>query len=435
MAGLDHVPGSPGGLSPERLPARGPSGWLALSLIAAALTAMVGISLLAGAGGERAGAQAVVGGNSSAARASVVIGPRATTGRPSATRGLTKPTDPEVGTPPPWVDVPVGPTRACPPDSTPDRAGPPDQDRPEADYPRMAFDRQSGRIILFVTGPEAWETWAFDVCANTWERMRPNRQPASGAGASGLIQLVYDADSDLTIGVFSDGMVWAFDYETDTWTKHGKAPDLEPLRLVYDPVSGLVVVQSIEGRVPRLWTYDVEIDTWTSISQAEAPSLGSNPDHGMLAYDGSVDRVIAYNGLSYGTRLLDLRTGTWSRSAAVTPVVNTGYFATGGEIAYDEAGEQTVVFSDGLVIAYHARSDRWEILDGQSWSSGETPTGPTARLGHWMVYDSSNARLVVYGAYRADTGWVRRDDLLAFDPDAREWTVLLEAGKLRRPLQ
>lgn len=395
MAGLDNVPHSLGGVSPERLPVRGRSGWLALSLIAAALTAMVGVSLLAGSGGERTGPQAVVGGTSSATRASV-IRPLATTDRPSATRRPTKPPDPEVGTPPPRVAVPVGPTRACPPGSTPDIAGPSDQDRPAPDFPRMAFDRQSGRIILLVTGPEAWETWAFDVCTNIWERMRPNRQPGSGEGATGWIQLVYDADSDLTIGTFPEGTVWAYDDMANSWTEHGEAPGPEPRRLVYDPVSGLIVAQSIEGPAPNLWTYDVETDTWTSITQADAPRIGPHPDHGLFAYDGSVDRVIAYNGLSYGTRLLDLRTGTWSGSTASTPVVNTGFFATGGEIAYDEALEQTVVFSDRLVIAYHARTDHWEVLDRGLLESGQLPTGPAARMGHWMVYDSTNARLVVW---------------------------------------
>jgi phage baseplate assembly protein gpV len=296
----------------------------------------------------------------------------------------------------------------------------------------MAFDRESGRIIVLVTWPGAWETWAFDVCTNTWDRMRPNRHPGSGNGAIGWIQLVYDADSNLTIGTFPDGKVWAYDDEADTWTEHGAAPVMEPLRLVYDPVSGLVFVQAIEGLIPRLWTFDVESDTWTSIPQIDAPSLGQDPDHGLLAYDGSVDRVIAYNGLSYGTRLLDLRTGTWSTAAAVTPLVNTGFFASGGEIAYDEAGEQTVVFSDGLAIAYDAGSDRWLVLDGRLWTGQNFPTGPTARMGHWMVYDSTNARLVVYGsAYRTNVGWVQADDVLGFDPATREWTVLLEASDVQ----
>lgn len=292
-----------------------------------------------------------------------------------------------------------------------------------ADMPRMAFDRRSGRIILLVTGPEAWETWAFDVCTNTWQQMRPKRQPGSGESGRFPLQLVYDADSDLTIGAFTDGSVWAYDDEADAWTAHGTTPDPGPFRLVYDPVSGLVVVQSLQDLHGALWTFDVETDRWTSITGPGAPHLGAQQDHGLLAYDGSIDRLVAYNALSYGTRLFDPRTGAWSATGVFTPLVNTGWFASGGEIAYDEAREQTVVFSDGLVIAYRARENRWEVLDGRP---GALPYSPTARLGHWLVYDSSNERLVVIGGnYRLGSGWVEADDVLGFDPTSREWIVLL----------
>lgn len=298
-----------------------------------------------------------------------------------------------------------------------------------ADMPRMAFDRRSGRIILLATGPEVWETWAFDVCTNTWQQMRPERQPGPGEDGRFVIQLVYDADSDLTIGIFTDGSVWAYDDEADAWTEHGTTPEPGPFRLVYDPVSGLIVVQWIEDLHRALWTFDVETDSWTPITGPGAPPLGADRDHGLLAYDGSIDRLVAYNGLSYGTRLFDLRTGAWSATATFTPLVNTGWFASGGEIAYDEAREQTVVFSDGLVIAYRAREDRWEVLDGQP---GSYPNSPTARMGHWMVYDSSNERLVVIGGgHRLSSGWVEADDVLGFDPTSREWIVLVEPLNVR----
>ena len=108
----------------------------------------------------------------------------------------------------------VGPAFACPPGSTPDKPGPVAQARPPEGP--MVFDRESGRIVL-VGQPEdgGTETWAFDVCTNTWTRMRPDREPPPGTG-----QLVYDVDSDLTIA--SDGArMWAYDLEADTWTEKG----------------------------------------------------------------------------------------------------------------------------------------------------------------------------------------------------------------------
>lgn len=308
----------------------------------------------------------------------------------------------------------------------------------------MAFDRQAGRIVVLATreDPSSPETWTFDVCTNTWTQMHPSQEPP------GRVQIVYDAKSDLTIALDSVG-VWAYDLAANTWTAKGVAP-LAPQgggqpRLVYDPVSGLVVAQafasSSETETPsELWTYDVETDTWFPFRRAGAPAVGL---FGLLAYDASVDRIIGYAGVpsvtdvSYRTRLFDIRTGTWSTAGAVTPAVSFGWGPSGGEIAYDETMERTIVFSDGRVVACDAAADRWEILvegfvPGQS---GAWPTGPTARLGPSMVYDPVNGRLVVYGGqYRTSDPnnlWVQADDVLAFDPATRQWTVLLEASEVR----
>ena len=62
------------------------------------------------------------------------------------------------------------------------------------------------------------ETWTFDVCTNTWTQMHPNREPPLFDCA----QLVYDADSDATIGLLF-GQVWAYDLQADTWTEKGAA--------------------------------------------------------------------------------------------------------------------------------------------------------------------------------------------------------------------
>ncbi len=114
----------------------------------------------------------------------------------------------------PAVLPPVGTRYACPPGSTPDEPGPVDQARPFMPS-QMVFDRRAGKLVALsgLSGPDIYETWTFDVCTNTWTRMRPVPEIA-GTGRG----FVYDVDSDLTIMVSSSGDVWAYDLQADTWT-------------------------------------------------------------------------------------------------------------------------------------------------------------------------------------------------------------------------
>jgi hypothetical protein len=300
----------------------------------------------------------------------------------------------------------------------------------------MAFDRRAERIVILVDGYDATgrQTWTFDVCTNTWARMHPGREPAGGD------QLVYDVDSDVTITVDSaTRLVWVYDLEADTWTVKGIVPMAlqQRPRLVYDPLSGLVVVK-VQS---ELWTYRVETDSWAPIRLADAPAGGPYPGREVLAYDASVDRLVSYDDGPDATRLFDIRTGTWSASSAAAPEIGFGWGPTGGEIAYDEATERTVVFSRGRMIAYDAAGDGWEVLvAGDDPDRPGGPTGRTVRGYHTMVYDPLNERLVVYGGQYPTSEpdgndpsprWVQADDVLTFDPATREWSVLLEASTIQ----
>jgi len=309
----------------------------------------------------------------------------------------------------------LGPVATCPPGSNPDEPGPVNQARPAiAPWASASFDRRAGKAIALALSPEAsqdqpWvETWTFDVCTNTWTRMHPDRElPGDGSG-----RLVYDVASGLMIGIHEPqgpdprtGRVWAYDLEADTWTEHGVAPTFGTG--FYDPVSGLVVA----GVQEDLWNYDVETDAWTPISQATRwEGLGRS----MYVYDASVDRIVVYGLVESlaDTRLFDLRTGTWSRSAAETPVFEGGAMWGGGHtIMYDEAAERTVVAGAFQFGAYDATADRWEIIYERD------PPWPAVQP--W-VYDPVNQRLLMWGSgYR---------DIVAFDLVTREWTVLLEPG-------
>ena len=287
----------------------------------------------------------------------------------------------------------VPPAATCPPGSTPDRPGPVDQARPVG-LSDLAFDRRAGRLVALVGA----ETWTFDVCTNTWTQMHPSREPAS----SGWPQLVYDIDSDVTVGFGfgpdgpSPGRVWAYDLAADTWTQKRVAPT-NAYYTAYDPVSGRVV--AVDYHPTALWEYDVETDTWTPIRLAYGPG-----GYGPFAHDASVDRMVVYAEEPAGaeTWLLDMRTATWSQSTAGTPVVEPSW--AGPAIAYDESAERTLVMGSAGMAAYDAVADRWEFVAGPGdWYRGTT------------VYDPVNGRLVGFGA----------GAVVAFDLVTREWTVLL----------
>jgi hypothetical protein len=407
---------SPGpALTPVEVPGRGPSRWVALVLVTAALVALVGISLV-GQSGDRSDPLTDGGGP---------------TARPVATPSPAATPEPPPGTPPPRVAVAVGPAPPCPPGSTPDTPAPTDQARPPSPG-AMAFDRGAGRIVLYAAGSAGPETWTFDVCTNTWTWMHPNREPPD------LGDLVYDVDSDVTIGAsWGEGAspIWAYDLKANTWTETGRAPGGFPsLRLrLYDPVSGFVVATGDDGDPgtlgSELWSYEVETDTWTPIPQANRPAIEPRE----YAYDASVDRLVAYadaGGQPGGatTWLFDLRTGTWSGTGAGTPGFSYGMWGMGPAIAYDEAAERTVMAGQGRSVAYDAATDRWETLF--ETPSGDQPgacgTRPECRLGRQMVYDPVNGRLVAYGGnvYTTCT-WEAADDMWAFDMATRSWTLVL----------
>ena len=366
----------------------------------------------------------------------------------------------------PAVVVPLASPFACPAGSNPNAPGPVGQARPPfANSSPMTFDRRAGRLVLVAApyGPVVEpETWTFDVCTNTWTRMR-GIPLSSGAGVE---QLAYDAAADLTFSVDAQsGQVWAYDLARDMWTAGGVGPGgiapmftwserLWPQRLVSDPVSGdlLLAYQAGQAGGPDLWNYDVATDKWTAVS-AEGFSAGV-----LVAYDASVDRLVsldyrvAYEGpFPLVTTLTDLRHGGLATPGAVLPEISFVYLPSGNEITYDEAAGMVVILSHGWMIAYDATADRWTVVD--TARAGEAVALPCSRCrdSETIVYDPVNRRLVVYGGSYYDPsrtkpvgsptasgdpasstgGLVQDDGVEAFDLATRTWTVLLEPTQVQ----
>ena len=186
----------------------------------------------------------------------------------------------------PAVVPPLAPAFTCPTGSNPDVPGPAGQARPPmGSAEAMAFDRNSGRIVLLVAPEDeaaSSETWTFDLCANSWTRMQATGGPASWSYRGSL---VYDSGSDLTIGFLEsdlttgvDGVTsaWAYDLDADRWDRMSAAPT-KLGSFVYDPVADLVIAsdESPVGLAVDLWSYDVDVDEWTLLQQRGIPPAWS----------------------------------------------------------------------------------------------------------------------------------------------------------------
>lgn len=330
-------------------------------------------------------------------------------------------------------EVPAGPTGGavfvCPPESTPDRPGPVDQDRPAEqllDFAGITFDRGLGRIILSAEGG----LWTFDVCTNTWRRMAPAAEQAS---------LAYDVDSHMTVSLGAS--VWAYDPDRDTRIRMGDPPvgtwGPQP---VYDPVSGLLFIfvfdpgrSEIRPERSEMWTYDVDTDTWRQIDQRGVVPLSpaSAPAAPLLAYDASADRIVLFFGDECGEGIIaqpcagdrtfefDPRSHTWSEAHTDSPDLQLGaWVAPRNLITYDEANERTVIFVRGTVATYDATADEWEIV----FDARRADRSLLDRNHAPIVYDPVNERIVVIGG---EGGGEHGIDVWAFDLSTREWIQLL----------
>ncbi len=284
----------------------------------------------------------------------------------------------------------------------------------------MAFDRRAGRIVLLALASSyatptsnASRTWTFDVCTNTWQLMQPDQEPPGGASS-----LAYDADSDRTVALVSSEArleTWIYDLAANHWSRGTDAP-LDADGLIYDPVSGLLVtrVGSGDGNA-GVWAYEVETDTWTKVRQENL--LAAAGGFRAFGYDASIDRLVGWNA-ALGTWLFDPRAGTWTPVRTGDPAFSpTCYAPCGTSVGFDEATGMAE-FVSGLgdrVIGYDAKA--------QSWTGTVVGSLPyTACLANDAVYDALSRRIVCVSGY--DDG--KATGVSAFDSRTRQWISLLD---------
>jgi hypothetical protein len=337
----------------------------------------------------------------------------------------------------------------CPPGTNPDTPGPADQDRPAIEYGAVAFDRHAGMIIALT--PDNFprpRTWTFDVCTNTWQRMNPPEEPAW----NDPVTLVYDADSDRTLG-FARDRLWSYDLAADRWTVVRWFTEEIPYitgwgsgdrtAAVYHDPSGLVIVY--DGQA--VWAYDIETDTMAPVRQlpdATRPAgTGLPADITIVVYDRARNLLIAASAAPGGVLrqeglqqesdwaawladtsmeiwAFDPETGAWRLLPSEVPArivwEGAGYFfGPVSRATFDAATGVTVFISaDGWVEAYDGERS-WSVHPGQPVAGDAADAGRCATLE--PVYDAVNGRIVCQAGGGGAT---------AFSTSTGTWRWLLE---------
>jgi len=124
---------------------------------------------------------------------------------------------------------------------------------------KMVYDSESNKTVLFSGFPDASTkdgTWLFDYGDNNWTQANPAPHPTGRFRA----QMVYDSESDSIImfggmtGAWTSEQViqtdttWAYDTNSDTWTKMGEVvTSTTTTTTTDDPTAALVAVVIITG--------------------------------------------------------------------------------------------------------------------------------------------------------------------------------------------
>ena len=251
------------------------------------------------------------------------------------------------------------------------RPGPAARDSASA----MAFDRrrrQAGAVAGITT--TGVETWTFDVCTNTWTQMHPEPGAAKPRMDG---RLVYDVDSDVTIAGLRSG-------EGVGLRPRGRHLDREGGRSDRRDGSG-PTTRSPASSSPRATPSRGRCGPTTSRrtrGPRSARRTGRARRHAaVLAYDASVDRMVAYTGGDAGpeTWLLDIRTGTWSRSGAEHAASSLGMWAAARH-RLRRGGGADGGLRQRPMAAYDATADRWETCSSShAWVDRGRPDWCTTR--------------------------------------------------------
>ena len=250
----------------------------------------------------------------------------------------------------------------------------------------LAYDAQSDRTILFTgmrnlphsgAGKKNGQTWAYDYNSDTWTNMTPEEGPNNLLGP----RMAYDSESDRIIlfggwramdaGAWGKSYdTWAYDYDTNTWTNMQPFGDIPEGMLFFFPISydagfDRVLVwickelSNGEEDLCAMFAYDYNSNTWERRETESGPYTGKN---NAMVYDPGTGLHILFGGTNYDEDEVfgelwgyDYATNTWIELPSINPPSARGWHA----MVFHEKASVMVMFGGG---------DSLNTLTDETWT-------------------------------------------------------------------
>ena len=303
----------------------------------------------------------------------------------------------------------------------------------------MIYHAKSDRVFLLGGAsarnlPDVNDMWTYDPGENRWTELHPSVMPPRAGDANTGGPVAYDSQSDRLI-LFRTGETWAYDFDNTTWKnmKPAQAPPTAPARpgigLAYDAESDRVIL--FGGRPPRVllpwkdtWSYDYDTNMWTEMNPAVIPPPRHNQP---MVYDPIQDRIVMFGGAIGGNRRNDMwaydyNTDTWTE---LDP--GTGPSPRGSPgMVYDPEARSVIVFGGVSSIPTGEETDdeTWSFdIDSNTWSRLRPMMSPSRRAWHWMGYDPTRGRILLFGGSEFRFG-AATSDMWTYDSATNVWTLV-----------
>ena len=173
----------------------------------------------------------------------------------------------------------------------------------------------SGGSLYCGSGAGSSGTWMFDLATSSWTR----KKNALGSQVTAMSD--YDP-SGVVFSLAQNGILGAYDPRTDTWTHRGSATnwaEYDPARtMIYHPGKKILLI--IGGG--KILTYNM---TQSKPNPEKLSTTGGsaivNVQGPGLAYDPTIDRIVAWSGGGSNVYSLDINTHTWTKYTASNSVI------------------------------------------------------------------------------------------------------------------